>query len=99
MLWVFRRIDGRKLLGFVVAQLLGAVLAGLCLRILFSHWTSAASHLGDAAPAGFRPGRHGHAELAGIIQRRRNGDFLHLRSSPSPSTPRCWTAAARRSAD
>ncbi len=33
MLWVFRRIDGRKLLGFVAGQLVGALLAGMCLRL------------------------------------------------------------------
>ena len=66
MLWVFRRIDGRKLLGFVVAQLLGAVLAGLFLRILF--FTDAAtSHLGAPHLRAFAPNGYGHAELAGIF--------------------------------
>jgi aquaporin Z len=45
MLWVFRRIDGRKLLGFVAAQLLGALLAGLFLRLLF-YPDAAAQQLG-----------------------------------------------------
>ena len=35
MLWVFRRIDGRKLVGFIAGQLIGALLAGLFLRLLF----------------------------------------------------------------
>ena len=45
MLWVFRRIDGRKLIGFVVAQLLGALFAGLFLRVLFFK-DAATSYLG-----------------------------------------------------
>ncbi len=66
MLWVFRRIDGRKLLGFVVAQLLGAVLAGLFLRILFFR-DVATSYLGAPHLRAFAPDGYAHAELAGIF--------------------------------
>ena len=34
-LWVFQRLDNRKATGFIIAQLLGAALAGLALRGLF----------------------------------------------------------------
>ncbi len=69
MLWVFRRIDGRKLLGFVVAQLLGAVLAGLFLRMLFSSDPEAlkTSYLGTPHLRAFAPGGLDHVDLRGII--------------------------------
>ena len=64
MLWVFRRIDGRRLCGFVAAQLLGAVLAGLCLRLLFPYYLGE-SHLGTPHLRAFAP--DGRVELAGIV--------------------------------
>jgi len=36
MLWVFKRLDGQRTALLIVSQLLGAVLAGLVLRLLFS---------------------------------------------------------------
>jgi aquaporin Z len=56
MLWIFRRIDGRKLLGFVAAQLVGALLAGLFLCVLFRNIAATTSlgapHLRAFAPNG-----------------------------------------------
>jgi glycerol uptake facilitator-like aquaporin len=46
MLWVFKRLDGRRTAGLIVAQLLGAALAGLALRLLFSTDVLAEAHLG-----------------------------------------------------
>ncbi len=66
MLWVFRRIDGRKLVGFVVAQLLGALLAGLFLRILF-YKDVATSYLGTPHLRAFAPEGLGHVDLRSII--------------------------------
>src|SRR5207247_1053935 len=48
MLWVFKRIDGIKASGLVVAQVVGAVLAGLALRLIAGdnvNWMKD-SHLG-----------------------------------------------------
>src|SRR4029079_9693378 len=36
LLWVFKRLDGTRAVGLVIAQLVGALLAGLCLRLTFS---------------------------------------------------------------
>jgi MIP family channel proteins len=67
MLWAFRRIDRRQLAGFVVAQLLGAVLAGLCLRALFPG-SPDVSHLGTPhLTAALTPKGFGTAELVGIF--------------------------------
>ncbi|HVS34605.1 MAG TPA: MIP/aquaporin family protein [Gemmataceae bacterium] len=66
MLWVFRRIDGRKLAGFIVAQLLGALLAGLFLRLLFSQ-DAAASHLGAPHLRAFAPNGLGQVSLGAIF--------------------------------
>jgi MIP family channel proteins len=46
MLWVYKRIDGVKASWLIGAQLLGAVLAGLCLRPLFDTNVMMSSHLG-----------------------------------------------------
>ncbi len=36
MLWVYKRLDGAKTTWLIAAQLIGATLAGLCLRLMFS---------------------------------------------------------------
>ncbi len=36
MLWVFKRLDGRRTVLLIASQLLGAILAGLVLRLLFA---------------------------------------------------------------
>lgn len=36
MLWVYKRIDGGRAVGLIVAQLLGALLGGLLLRVTYS---------------------------------------------------------------
>jgi len=64
MLWVFRRIDGRKLLGFVAGQLVGALLAGLCLRLLFTLPDATGHYLGTPHLRAFAPNG---VTLAGII--------------------------------
>jgi MIP family channel proteins len=46
MLWVYKRIDGVKASWLIGAQVLGAVLAGLCLRPLFSESVMMDSRLG-----------------------------------------------------
>jgi aquaporin Z len=46
MLWVYKRIDGVKCSWLIGAQILGAVLAGLCLRPLFTENVMISSHLG-----------------------------------------------------
>lgn len=46
MLWVFKRLDGKRTLGLVVAQLLGAALAGLAVRLLFAEGTLLEARLG-----------------------------------------------------
>jgi MIP family channel proteins len=65
MLWVYKRLDGERCAWLIGAQILGAVLAGLCLRPLFTPELLMKSHLGtphlnmlafgaaspDAAPA------------------------------------------------
>jgi MIP family channel proteins len=45
-LWVFKRLEGSKAIGLAGAQLLGAVLAGLCVRQTFSPNVLNAAHLG-----------------------------------------------------
>jgi MIP family channel proteins len=65
MLWVFRRIDGRKLLGFIGAQLLGALLAGLFLRLLFPLPDVNGHYLGAPHLLALRD--HGDVTLAGIF--------------------------------
>src|SRR5262249_11771790 len=35
-LWVFKKLEGRKVLALVAAQLLGAALAGMTVRLLFT---------------------------------------------------------------
>jgi MIP family channel proteins len=64
MLWVFRRIDGRKLLGFVMAQVIGAVLAGLLLRLFFPTGV-AETHLGTPHLRAFLD--NGSVALPGIL--------------------------------
>jgi aquaporin TIP len=66
MLWVFRRIDGRKLIGFVVAQLLGGILAGLCLRLLFPYYLDE-THLGAPHLRAFAPDGLDHVTMAGLF--------------------------------
>ncbi len=46
--WVARRLDGRQLLPYIVAQTIGALLASLTLRILFSEH----ANLGTTLPSG-----------------------------------------------
>jgi MIP family channel proteins len=46
MLWVYKRMDGVKASWLIGAQLLGAVLAGLCLRPLFTENVMMDAHLG-----------------------------------------------------
>jgi MIP family channel proteins len=46
MLWVYKRMDGVKASWLIGAQLLGAVLAGLCLRPLFTENVMMSSRLG-----------------------------------------------------
>jgi glycerol uptake facilitator-like aquaporin len=65
MLWVFRRIDGRKLAGFIVAQLLGAFLAGLVLRVTFPD-DVLTTHLGTPHLRAFQA-PDGGVTLAGIL--------------------------------
>jgi glycerol uptake facilitator-like aquaporin len=65
MLWVFRRIDGRKLIGFVAGQLVGALLAGLCLRLLFIQPDGTGHYLGTPHLRAFAP--DGAVTLAGIF--------------------------------
>jgi aquaporin Z len=45
-LWVLRRLDNRQAAGFLVAQLLGAVLAGAVLRVVFAPDVLRAAHFG-----------------------------------------------------
>lgn len=66
MLWVFRRIEGRKLIAFVVAQLLGGVLAGLFLCILFPHYVDQ-THLGTPHLRAFAPEGLDHVGWQGIV--------------------------------
>jgi glycerol uptake facilitator-like aquaporin len=67
MLWVFRRIDGRKLAGFVVAQLIGAALAGLILRFTFPDPDPVLkTYLGTPHLRGFQT-PEGGVSLAGIF--------------------------------
>lgn len=46
MLWVFKRLDGRRAAWLIGAQLLGAVLAGLALRAIFSEGVLLVARLG-----------------------------------------------------
>jgi MIP family channel proteins len=46
MLWVCKRLDGYRVLGFVAVQLIGAVLAGLAVRGLFGAVVPKSTHLG-----------------------------------------------------
>lgn len=46
MLWVFNRLDHQRTVWFIGAQLLGAVLAGLCLRYTFALDLLAAARVG-----------------------------------------------------
>jgi MIP family channel proteins len=46
ILWVFKRLDGKRALVMILMQLLGAVLAGLALRYLFSTPVLSEAHLG-----------------------------------------------------
>jgi aquaporin TIP len=47
-LWVSRQLDGMRALGYIAMQLVGAVLAGGAVRVLFSfpEWVSRGNHLG-----------------------------------------------------
>jgi MIP family channel proteins len=45
-LWVIRRIEGSRALGLVAAQLLGAILGGLVVRVLFSDQVLQAARMG-----------------------------------------------------
>jgi MIP family channel proteins len=45
-LWVLRRLDNRQAGGFLVAQLLGAALAGAVLRVMFARDVLLAAHFG-----------------------------------------------------
>lgn len=45
-LWVFKRIEGNRAAGLVIAQLIGAVLAGLCVRLTFGADVLGPSRLG-----------------------------------------------------
>jgi len=44
--WVFKRLDGRRAVALIVAQLLGAVLAGLVLRFSFADGVLREAHAG-----------------------------------------------------
>jgi aquaporin Z len=66
MLWVLRRIDGQRLVGYVVAQLLGAVLAGLALRALFDPKVLVDAHNGAPHLSGALL-TDGRVEFAGIL--------------------------------
>jgi MIP family channel proteins len=46
--WIMRRLDGRQVLPYVVAQIIGAILASLTLRILFPDH----ANLGATLPSG-----------------------------------------------
>jgi aquaporin Z len=46
MQWVFRRLENRQAVGLIGAQLLGAALAGLVLRLTFNDSVLAEAHLG-----------------------------------------------------
>jgi aquaporin TIP len=45
-LWVLRRLDNRQAAGLIVAQLLGGVVAGLALRLIFSSSVLIPAHFG-----------------------------------------------------
>lgn len=45
-LWVFRRIDGARAAWLIVAQIVGAVLAGLCVRLIFAEDVVRSAHCG-----------------------------------------------------
>jgi MIP family channel proteins len=45
-LWVFKRLDGARAGGLIAAQLVGAVLAGLCLRMTFTDLVLEPARLG-----------------------------------------------------
>jgi MIP family channel proteins len=45
-LWVFKKLDGRKVLGLIAVQLIGAALAGLTVRFLFTEEVLVKSFLG-----------------------------------------------------
>jgi MIP family channel proteins len=45
-LWVFKQLDGARTLGLILAQALGAVLAGLCVRLIFSELVLRDTHCG-----------------------------------------------------
>ena len=47
--WIAGRIDGRRAVGYVVAQLVGSVVAGLALRAVFADQVWQASNLGTPA--------------------------------------------------
>src|SRR5262249_883785 len=54
-LWVFKRLDGVRALWLIAAQFMGALLAGLCLRVIFQDETAfrpATPHLNLAAFGG-----------------------------------------------
>ncbi len=65
MLYVFRRLDLRTLIGFVAAQLAGACLAGLCLRMLFPEPDVTGRFLGTPHVLAFLD--QGAVTLAGIF--------------------------------
>jgi glycerol uptake facilitator-like aquaporin len=46
MLWVCKRLDGRRTLAFIAAQLSGAILAGLVVRVSFSELVLTNARLG-----------------------------------------------------
>ncbi len=46
MLWVFRRLEGFKTCALIAAQLLGAILAGFCLRLIYNDSVFHPAHLG-----------------------------------------------------
>jgi MIP family channel proteins len=68
VLWVLRRLDNRQAASFIFAQLLGGVLAGLALRLIFASGVLIPAHFGTphVGAAFGPPGTKALAEAAGV---------------------------------
>jgi aquaporin Z len=66
MLWVFKRLDGRRTLGLIAVQLVGAVLAGLTITVTFAPDVLRQMRLGTPYVKAFLSGE-GRLEMGSLI--------------------------------
>lgn len=67
MLWVFKRLDGVQTVGLIAAQLLGATLAGLVLRLAFDATVLQRAFLGTPHLQPSLTGSEGYVEFGGLL--------------------------------